>query len=124
MPESDYYSRSNIISSNQPSRVVVEVVNTGPRPIQVGSHAHFYDIDEALTFERDVTKGYRLNIAPSTSIRFMPGKKRRVELVDYTDSMECYGQRPKPAPLRDRAPSPSRNPVLVLRPSALARVNS
>src|SRR5260221_12836749 len=59
----------------------VDVANTGDRPIQVGSHFHFYEVNEALKFDREPTRGYRLNIAAGTAVRFEPGQERTVELL-------------------------------------------
>lgn len=69
----------------------VQVSNTGDRPIQVGSHYHFYEVNSALDFKRDVSKGYRLNIAAGTAVRFEPGQMREVELVEYAGDKIIYG---------------------------------
>ena len=69
----------------------VKVANTGDRPIQVGSHYHFYETNSALSFDREPTKGYRLNIAAGTAIRFEPGQEREVELVEYAGDRHVYG---------------------------------
>lgn len=71
--------------------LTTKVANTGDRPIQVGSHYHFYETNHALEFERDVTWGYRLNIAAGTAIRFEPGQTRKVELVEYAGDRKIYG---------------------------------
>jgi urease subunit gamma/beta len=71
--------------------LTVKVANTGDRPIQIGSHYHFYETNEALLFERDQARGYRLNIPSGTAIRFEPGQERTVELVAYAGSKEIYG---------------------------------
>ena len=71
--------------------VQVEVANNGDRPIQVGSHYHFYETNEALIFNRDVARGFRLNIAAGTAVRFEPGQKRRVELVAFAGERHVYG---------------------------------
>ena len=73
--------------------VEVEVANTGDRPIQFGSHYHFYETNLALRFDREVTKGFRLNIAAGTAVRFEPGQVRTVELVEYAGKKEVYGFR-------------------------------
>ncbi|MFO1494235.1 MAG: urease subunit beta [Lysobacterales bacterium] len=67
------------------------VVNQGDRPIQVGSHYHFYEVNDALLFERAPTRGYRLNIASGTAVRFEPGQRRVVELVRLDGAREVYG---------------------------------
>ncbi|MFT5595039.1 MAG: urease subunit beta [Oceanicoccus sp.] len=73
--------------------LTVIVANTGDRPIQVGSHYHFYETNPALTFERDNTKGFRLNIAAGTAVRFEPGQTRTVELVEFAGKKIIYGFR-------------------------------
>ena len=67
------------------------VANTGDRPIQVGSHYHFYETNPALQFEREASKGMRLNIAAGTAIRFEPGQSREIELVAYAGTRTVYG---------------------------------
>lgn len=71
--------------------ITVKVANTGDRPVQIGSHYHFYEVNEALVFERDQTRGYRLNIPSGTAVRFEPGQERTVGLVEYAGSKEIYG---------------------------------
>ena len=71
--------------------VKVKVANTGDRPIQVGSHYHFYETNSALAFEREATRGFRLNIAAGTAVRFEPGQEREVELVAYAGERKVYG---------------------------------
>ncbi|MHB8353583.1 MAG: urease subunit beta [Burkholderiales bacterium] len=69
----------------------VEVANRGDRPVQVGSHYHFYEVNDALLFERERCKGFRLNIAAGTAVRFEPGQKRSVELVALDGDRRVYG---------------------------------
>jgi urease subunit beta len=69
----------------------VDVANTGDRPIQVGSHFHFYEVNEALKFDREPTRGYRLNIAAGTAVRFEPGQEKTVELVEIGGDRIIYG---------------------------------
>jgi len=71
----------------------MDVANSGDRPIQVGSHYHFYETNQALKFEREVTRGFRLNIAAGTAIRFEPGQTRTIELVEYVGDRKVYGFR-------------------------------
>lgn len=71
--------------------VTVEVANTGDRPIQVGSHYHFYEVNNALQFDREKTKGFRLNIPAGTAVRIEPGQSRTVELVAYAGERKVYG---------------------------------
>ena len=71
--------------------IKLTVANTGDRPIQVGSHYHFYETNKALKFEREKARGMRLNIPAGTAVRFEPGDEREVELVAYAGSREVYG---------------------------------
>ena len=71
--------------------LTVEVANTGDRPIQVGSHYHFFETNEALAFDRAAARGMRLNIAAGTAVRFEPGQTRTVELVAYAGGRQVYG---------------------------------
>ncbi len=71
--------------------LVVEVFNTGDRPIQVGSHYHFYETNTALTFDREPSRGFRLNIPSGTAVRFEPGQGRTVELVAFSGERTVYG---------------------------------
>jgi urease subunit beta len=69
----------------------VKVANTGDRPIQVGSHYHFFETNRALRFDRASARGYRLNIAAGTAVRFEPGQEREVELVAFAGDRVVYG---------------------------------
>ncbi len=69
------------------------VANSGDRPIQVGSHYHFFETNPALSFERAATRGFRLNIPAGTAVRFEPGQSRDVELVAYAGDRQVYGFR-------------------------------
>ncbi len=69
----------------------VKVANSGDRPIQVGSHFHFYETNPALQFERSLAYGMRLNIAAGTAVRFEPGQERTVELVELAGKRRVYG---------------------------------
>ena len=71
--------------------VRVKVANTGDRPIQVGSHYHFYETNNALSFDRALARGFRLNIAAGTAVRLEPGQEREVELVAYAGERKVYG---------------------------------
>jgi urease subunit beta len=73
------------------ARLKVKVANTGDRPIQVGSHYHFFETNKALRFERAATKGFRLDIAAGTAVRFEPGQEREVTLVAYGGAREVFG---------------------------------
>jgi len=67
------------------------VGNTGDRPIQIGSHYHFYEVNEALAFNREQAKGMRLDIPAGTAVRFEPGDEREIQLVPFVGSREVYG---------------------------------
>jgi urease subunit beta len=69
----------------------ITVANRGDRPIQVGSHYHFYETNNALQFDRELARGYRLNIAAGTAVRFEPGQQRDVELVALGGKRVVYG---------------------------------
>ncbi|MEM5367347.1 urease subunit beta [Paraburkholderia azotifigens] len=71
--------------------VTVTVSNTGDRPVQVGSHYHFYEVNAALSFDREAARGFRLNIAAGTAVRFEPGQERTVELVALAGDRVVYG---------------------------------
>ncbi|MHB9839812.1 urease subunit beta [Paraburkholderia terrae] len=71
--------------------VTVTVSNTGDRPVQVGSHYHFYEVNTALAFDRETARGFRLNIAAGTAVRFEPGQERTVELVALAGDRVVYG---------------------------------
>jgi len=89
-----------IIPATQPASLAANVglatktlviANTGDRPIQVGSHFHFYEVNEALHFDRQASLGFRLNIPAGTAVRFEPGDRREVELVALAGRREVYG---------------------------------
>jgi urease subunit beta len=83
-----------VITLNPGKPVVkVRVDNTGDRPIQVGSHYHFFETNPALRFERDKTRGFHLNIAAGTAVRFEPGQGREVELVPFGGKRTVFGFR-------------------------------
>lgn len=71
--------------------ITVTVANTGDRPIQVGSHFHFFEANKALSFDRAAAKGFRLDIPAGTAIRFEPGQTRDVVLVAYAGTREVWG---------------------------------
>ncbi|MBK9027310.1 urease beta subunit [Candidatus Propionivibrio aalborgensis] len=74
-------------------RIELTVDNTGDRPIQVGSHYHFFETNAALAFERDKARGFRLDIAAGTAVRFEPGQRRTVQLVALAGERKVYGFR-------------------------------
>jgi urease subunit beta len=69
----------------------VTVTNHGDRPVQIGSHYHFFEVNDALVFEREATRGFRLNIASGTAVRFEPGQRRTVELVALSGARIVHG---------------------------------
>ena len=71
--------------------IEITVSNLGDRPVQVGSHYHFFETNEAMQFERGKTRGFRLNIPAGTAVRFEPGQSRDVELIAYSGSRHVYG---------------------------------
>jgi urease subunit beta len=73
------------------ARVVLEVANTGDRPVQVGSHYHFFETNASLRFDRDMARGFRLDIAAGTAVRFEPGQRREVTLVPLGGKRQVYG---------------------------------
>ncbi len=81
----------NLNEGRETKTLVVE--NTGDRPIQVGSHYHFYETNPALQFDRTLAKGFRLNIAAGTAVRFEPGQEREIELVALAGKRTVYGFR-------------------------------
>ncbi|MGR5942566.1 urease subunit beta [Enterobacter sp. C4G1] len=83
----------NIALNSGRKTVSVIVENHGDRPIQVGSHYHFYEVNPALKFDREATKGYRLNIPAGTAVRFEPGQKREVTLVLVAGAQRIFGFR-------------------------------
>ncbi len=82
----------------------LKVANTGDRPIQVGSHYHFYETNGALRFDREAARGYRLNIPAGTAVRFEPGQERTIELVAYGGDRKVYGFNAKVMGPLDGAP--------------------
>jgi urease subunit beta len=78
------------LNAGQPT-VTLKVANTGDRPIQVGSHYHFYETNEGLRFDREKARGLRLDIASGTAVRFEPGQERDVTLVPLSGGRTVYG---------------------------------
>lgn len=86
LPEDD-----DIVINHGRETCIVDVINSGDRPVQVGSHFHFAETNAALLFDRQTTQGFRLNIAAGTAVRFEPGQRRRVELVALSGERKVYG---------------------------------
>ena len=94
MKPGEFFIKKGEIALNKGRRTVtLTVANTGDRPIQVGSHYHFFETNRALRFERAATRGFRLNIAAGTAVRFEPGQEREVELVEFGGDRRVYGFR-------------------------------
>lgn len=88
----EYLLEEGEIAINAGRRTLtMTVANAGDRPIQVGSHYHFYEVNDALEFDRAAALGTRLNIAAGTAVRFEPGQRRTVELVDLAGAREVHG---------------------------------
>jgi len=92
MKPGEYFIEDGEIELNSGRETkTISVANTGDRPVQVGSHYHFYETNSALDFDRESTKGFRLNIAAGTAVRFEPGQTREVEVVAYAGNRNVYG---------------------------------
>ena len=92
MKPGEYFIESGEISLNEgKATLMISVSNKGDRPIQVGSHYHFYETNSALEFERELTRGFRPNIPAGTAIRFEPGQERELELVEYAGNRQVFG---------------------------------
>ena len=90
----ELYLSNEIITINLEKQTIeIEVANTGDRPIQVGSHYHFFEVNPSLKFEREATYGFRLNIPAGTAIRFEPGQSKSICLVAYGGNKMVYGFR-------------------------------
>ncbi len=92
-PGEIFPAEGDIVLNEGRETVTLKVKNTGDRPVQVGSHYHFYETNPALEFDRQAARGFRLNIASGTAVRFEPGQDRDVELVAYAGKREVYGFR-------------------------------
>ena len=101
----EYFIDDGDITLNEGRKTIkVKVANTGDRPIQVGSHYHFYETNSGLSFDRESIKGFRPNIPAGTAIRFEPGQEREIELVEYAGDRHVYGFNGKiMGPLEDNA---------------------
>ena len=85
-------TKDGMITLNEGREIIkLKIINTGDRPIQVGSHFHFYETNEALDFEREAARGFRLDIPAGTAVRFEPGQAREVELVAFQGKREVFG---------------------------------
>ncbi|HIF58824.1 MAG TPA: urease subunit beta [Rhodospirillales bacterium] len=85
-------TKDGMITLNEGREIIkLKIINTGDRPIQVGSHFHFYETNEALDFEREAARGFRLDIPAGTAVRFEPGQAREVELVAFQGKRQVFG---------------------------------
>ena len=91
IPGQIFTSKDDIMLNAERDETVLLVANTGDRPIQVGSHYHFFETNPALDFDRDAARGKRLNIAAGTAIRFEPGQTREVGLIAISGDQVIFG---------------------------------
>lgn len=84
-------AKGNIIANAGRKTVKLTVVNKGDRPVQIGSHFHFYEVNKQMEFDRDLGLGMRLNIAAGTAVRFEPGEEKEIELVEVGGDKKIYG---------------------------------
>ncbi|GLI04838.1 urease subunit beta [Paenibacillus tyrfis] len=88
----EYILRNDDIVCNAGKKsITLEVLNTGDRPIQVGSHYHFYEVNTALEFDREAAFGMRLNIPAGAAVRFEPGDSKKIELIPFAGERRVYG---------------------------------
>ncbi|WP_449354494.1 urease subunit beta [Virgibacillus natechei] len=85
------FKEEKIVCNANSKSSKVSVINTGDRPVQIGSHYHFYEVNNALKFNRDEGYGKRLNVPAGAAVRFEPGDEKDVELIDYAGKREVYG---------------------------------
>ncbi len=96
MKPGEYFPEAGAIQANAGRRTARVVVrHTGDRPVQIGSHYHFFEVNNALAFERDTARGMRLNIPAGTSVRFEPGEEKEVELVEFAGERLVLGHQGK-----------------------------
>ena len=91
IPGEYFLSEEPVIANTEKITISLDVKNTGDRPIQVGSHAHFFEINKALEFPRRKAYGFHLNISAGTSIRFEPGDSKKIELTEFSGKRIVYG---------------------------------
>ena len=91
IPGEYFLSEDPIIANIGKLVIILDVKNTGDRPIQVGSHAHFFEVNKALEFPRRKSYGFHLNIPAGTSIRFEPGDSKKIELTEFSGKKTVYG---------------------------------
>lgn len=91
IPGEVHVAGADILINEGRRTITLEVSNTGDRPVQVGSHYHFFEVNDALAFDRNQTRGFRLNVAAGMAVRFEPGQSRTVELVEVGGHRRIYG---------------------------------
>ena len=91
IPGEYFLSDEPVVANKGRKTVQITISNTGDRPVQVGSHAHFFEVNKALLFPRAKAYGYHLNIPAGTSVRFEPGETKQVDLVEYVGKRMVYG---------------------------------
>ncbi|WP_313577971.1 urease subunit beta [Chishuiella sp.] len=92
MKPGEIFVKEGIIVCNEGRKTIkLNVINTGDRPIQVGSHFHFFEVNKAMSFDREQAFGMRLNIVASTAVRFEPGEEKEVELVEIGGTKKAMG---------------------------------
>ena len=92
MKPGEYFLQAESIEANTGRRTArIVVKHTGDRPVQIGSHYHFFEVNNALEFDRDAARGMRLNIAAGTAVRFEPGEEKEVELVEFGGARLVFG---------------------------------
>ena len=91
IPGEYFLSKEPVIANVEKITITLDVRNTGDRPIQIGSHTHFFEVNKALEFPRRKSYGFHLNIAAGTSIRFEPGDNKKVDLTEFSGKRIVYG---------------------------------
>lgn len=91
IPGEIIFSDGDIIMNANRENIILKVGNSGDRPIQIGSHYHFYEANAALIFERECARGMRLDIPPGSAVRFEPGQERDVRLISIAGERRIYG---------------------------------
>ncbi len=125
----EYFVDEGTLELNVGRRTLaVDVANTGDRPVQVGSHFHFAEINAALAFDRKAARGFRLNIAAGTAVRFEPGQMRTVELVALAGDRivigfngAVMGPLDRKAPAKSTAARPAKKPAAAKKPATKGR---
>ena len=84
-------AKDDIIANKGRATLKIVVVNQGDRPVQIGSHFHFYEVNKQMNFDRSVALGMRLNIPAGTAVRFEPGEEKEVELTEFVGNKELFG---------------------------------